>query len=199
MHLVVHYVVFLDRSECSETYMERQLGNLYAAVLKALQEFFGEMKPCSRCCGRTRILVIDRLVALRVIEFLVNIRRKRYSAGFVQNFLPDAVIVESDYAVAVVKDLLAFGLKYIFYENHFAAFSYFLAGARERLPMVVVDSLQEQKLYRTSGVSAAAEKSGRNYSCVVNNEHVAFVKIFRKVREMPVFCLSGVLVEHQKS
>ncbi len=81
LHLVFFDIVSLDRSECSETYMERELCDLDSLAAKLFEELFGEVKTCGRGSGRTGILAVDGLVTLGVIELLVYVRGERYRAG----------------------------------------------------------------------------------------------------------------------
>ena len=116
----------------------------------------------------------------------MNIGRKRYSSGFVQNFFPNTFKIKSDNTVSTLKNLFAFSFELSWNEGHFLAFTNFLTRTGQCFPVIIVDSLKKKELDRTLGVAPDAKEPCGYNSGVVDDKNVAFAKVIGKIVEMTV-------------
>ena len=63
------------------------------------------MQTCGRCCRRSVIFGIDRLIAVLILEFVCDIRRQGHLSQLVQDLLKDSFIGETDQAVALIHNI----------------------------------------------------------------------------------------------
>ena len=119
-----------------------------AFIFKLVQELFCKMKSGGRSGSRTGIFGINSLITLRIVKLFVNIGRKRNSSCFIEDLFPHTFEFETDYPVAALENLLAFGFELTGNKSHPFAFADFFARACQGFPMVIVNSLQEKELDR---------------------------------------------------
>ena len=96
IEFLVHHMIFdhihMNRTKCTKPNMEGNKAELNPLSPQLFHELFCEVKPgCRRSC-RPLNPTVDRLIALVIFQFLMNIRRKRYIAQTIQNLLKDAII-----------------------------------------------------------------------------------------------------------
>ena len=148
------------------------------------------MQAGGRGGGGALLAVVDGLVALLVLEFLVDVGRQRRLAEAVENLLEDAVIVELDDAAAEVC-VFGDGARELRAEADDVAGLGFLAGLDERLPVVSVEAAQEEDFDFAARLVAVADEAGRHDARVVEDQGVAGLEVFLEVVEVAV--LDGLL------
>ena len=99
MHLMVGDLLFLDRTEGPQSYVERYIGQIYAHGLYLLQQFPCKVKSCGRGCSRTHLFGIDSLIPLGITEFFLDIGRQGHLAESLQDLQKDPVIIKADQTV----------------------------------------------------------------------------------------------------
>ena len=129
----------------------------------------------------------------------MDVRRERDRSGLIEYFFPYAFEFKSDYTVTALKDLFAFSFEFTGNKGHSFAFSYFLTGAGESFPVIIIYPFQKQEFYGTLCIGTYAEKSCRNYACVIYDEYIAFMKIISDVWEMTVNNFAGLFIKHKKT
>ena len=84
VHRVILDIVLLDRTECAESDVQRNIGERNAFIGDALQKLRREVQPRRRRRRGTRVAGIYRLVTLLVRQLFLDIRRQRHFAELVQ-------------------------------------------------------------------------------------------------------------------
>ena len=142
--------------------------------------------------------VVDRLVALLVLELFVDVRRQRRLAEAVEDLLEDAVVVELDNAAAEVR-VLRHRTRELIAEADDIARLGLLARLDERLPMVRVEAAQKEDLDLAARLVAVADQAGRHDTRVVEDQRVARLEEFLEVVEVAVLNLLRHRVEHHEA
>ena len=213
VHLVVENILLLHGPESSEAHMERHMSNAYALSGNLRKKFLRKMQPRRRCSRRPFILCVHGLVAVLVLEFVGDIRRKRHLPELIENLLKDSVEIKPHDPITVV---LHFGhgcQKHPFPEGNAVAHLSSFAGLGECFPRAVTESFKKQQLHMCPGlcclrlfVAPAGNLSGKplpEKSCgndfrIINHEAIAGLKVFHNLGKHRVRQLSGLFVHHQK-
>ena len=67
VHVMLLYIFYFYRSECSKAYMKSYIGNNDSLFLKLLKKLLCKMKSCCRCSRRAFILRIDSLISVPIL------------------------------------------------------------------------------------------------------------------------------------
>ena len=78
VHFMVGDYVLLDGAECTQPDVKEHFNNLNAHILDFLQQFGGKVQPRGRRGGGAVGFGVDRLVAVFVLQFFVNLRGERH-------------------------------------------------------------------------------------------------------------------------
>lgn len=113
------------------------------------------MKAGRRSGGTPLLAVVDRLVALFVLELFMDVWRQRRLAEAVEDFLEDALIAELDDAAAKVRMLRDRAREFVAEVDDVADLR-LLARLDERLPVVGVEAAQQEDLDFATGLVAMA-------------------------------------------
>ena len=92
----------LDGPEGPETDVQRDIGLFDALGCKLVQQLAGKMQTGCRRGGRAVDFGIDGLLARTVLQFFLNVRRKRHLAKPFKHLKEDSFIVELHKLVAVI-------------------------------------------------------------------------------------------------
>ena len=101
VHDMIGDLVLLDRTERAQTDVQRDERELYALVLQRFEQLLRKVQTCGRRGSRAGRLGVDGLIALRVFELFLDVRRQRHRAELVENLKENALIMEADQSVAV--------------------------------------------------------------------------------------------------
>ena len=88
---MVGQIVFLDGTEGAKSHVQEDFRDLYAHALYFRQKFLGEVQSRGGRGGGAVRLAVDRLIAVRIFEFFMDIRRKRHGARAGHDILEYAV------------------------------------------------------------------------------------------------------------
>ena len=190
VHLVLLDVVDADGAEGAEADMQGDEAEVDAHLAQLLHLLFGEVQAGGRGGGGALFAVVDGLVALLVLEFLVDVGRQRRLAEAVEDLLEDAVVVELDDAAAEV-GVFGDGARELRAEADDVAGLGFLAGLDERLPVIGIEAAQEEDFDFAARLVAVADEAGRHDARVVEDQGVAGLEVFLEVVEVAV--LDGLL------
>ena len=190
VHLVLLDVVDADGAEGAEADVQGDEAEVDAHLAQLLHLLFGEVQAGGRGGGGALLAVVDGLVALLVLEFLVDVGRQRRLAEAVEDLLEDTVIVELDDAAAKV-GVLGDGARELRAEADDVARLGFLAGLDERLPVIGVEAAQEEDFDFAARLVAVADEAGRHDARVVEDQGVAGLEVFLEVVEVAM--LDGLL------
>ena len=197
MHLMLRDLVLFHRAEGAQTHMKGDIAQLDAHSLDLLQQLRGEVQ--SRRGGRRRAdhLRINRLIALLILQFSLDIRRKRHPAQLLQNLKKDAFVLKMYQPVAIGQNLLHLRLKLTFSKGNTGTLAQLFARAHKTLPHVASLVHQQQDLHRAAG-RTVADEPGRQHPGVIQHEAVPGAQELGQVIEMMVADLTGGLVQcHQ--
>ena len=81
---MLQYIIFLYRTERSQSHMQCHIGFIYAFLFQLFQHVFCKVQSSCRSRRRTKFLGINCLIAFFVFQLFVNIRRKRHLSHFFQ-------------------------------------------------------------------------------------------------------------------
>ena len=198
VHLVLLDVVDAHGAEGAEADVQGDEAEVDAHLAQFLHLLFGEVQAGGRGGGGALLAVVDGLIALLVLEFLVDVGRQRRLAEAVEDLLEDAVVVELDDAAAEV-GVLGHRARELIAEADDIAGLGLLAGLDERLPMVRVEAAQEEDLDLAARLVAVTNQAGRHDARVVEDQGVARLEEFLEIVEVAV--LDGLLhgVEHHEA
>ena len=156
------------------------------------------MQAGRRRGGGTFLTVVYCLIALLVLELLVDVRRQRRLAEPVENLLEDAVKLEFDDAPAEIRVLRHRARKLVAEADDVAGLG-LLAGLDERFPMRGVEPAQQEDLDLAARLVTMADEAGRHEARIVEDQRVARHEEFLEIVEMAMLdsLLDGV--EHHET
>ena len=67
VHMMLLYIIHLNRPERAKAYMKGYMGNVDTLCLYLLQKLLRKMQACSRCCCGAFVLRINGLVAVLIL------------------------------------------------------------------------------------------------------------------------------------
>ena len=137
---MVEHVLLLDGAEGAEADVKQHFDDLHAHALDLLQKFGREVKARRGSGRRARLAAVDRLIALGVLELLVDIRGEGHIADAGEDVLKRALIEEADDALTRLGDGEDFEGELIG-EVQLCAGAALAAGAHEDLPLVELKAL----------------------------------------------------------
>ncbi|MNP29706.1 hypothetical protein D3C76_1227420 [compost metagenome] len=119
------------------------------------------METRSRRSRRTLMTGIHRLIAVPVLQLFFNVRRQRHLAQPVEDFIKDAFILKADGSGPHLALFFNYRLKrrlpvFLLAKMQNSAFTQAFARFNQRLPTVLSQRLQKQKLRFSSGIRLMA-------------------------------------------
>ena len=101
VHRVILDLVLLDRAERAKADVQRDIADLHTHVRDPLQQLLREVQAGCRRGGAAKLAGIDRLVALLILQFLLDVGRQRHLAKVFEHLEENTLKVEFHHAVAV--------------------------------------------------------------------------------------------------
>ena len=198
VHLMLGDFVLLHRTEGAKAHVQRHIANANAHGLHLFQQLLRKMQARRGCGGAAHHLGIHRLVALAILQFLLDIRWQGHFAQPIQHLKEDALIVEPHQPVAAGQFLRNLGSQLAVAKGELRAFAHFLAGPHQTFPRLVAPVDQQQHLARAAARQTLAQQPCRKHAGIIEDQAVAGMQILWQVKEVPVLPRAGLLVQHQK-
>ena len=188
----------LHRAERAKPDMKRHIGKVHALCLQLFQKLLREMQPSRRRGGRAVGSGIDGLIALGVLQLLMDIGRQRHLTEALENLQENALVVELYQLVAVVH-LADHGCgQLVVTERQLGSGVRFSAGLCETFPDAVALVAQQQHLDRAHRRHTVSEKPCRQHARIVQHQRVSRLQIFRQIIKMPVLDFARVLAQNHQ-
>ena len=178
--------------------MQCNVSDLYTHLPDTLQQLRREVQAGGGRGGRAVHLGVDGLVALTILQLLLDVGRQRHLAQTIQHLQKDALVKEAHQTVAVWQLLRDFRFQLPIAEGDLRAGTQLLAGTNKALPHVISPVDEQQYLAGAAARYAVAQQTSRQHTGVVEDQAVAGAQIRRQVEEMPVLRGTGVLIQHQQ-
>ena len=199
VHDVVGDLILLDRAERTQTDMQRHERQFYSLGFQRVKQLGREVQAGGRCSCRARCFGVNRLVAFGIIQLFLDIRRQRHGAELVEDFQENALIVETDQAVAVRLNSLDGCGQQAVTEGQLYAGAGLFARTRQALPQTVALVGQQQHLDRRNMADSVAHQTRRNDARIVEYHAVARLNILQQIAEMTVRHRAVSAVEHHQT
>ena len=186
-------LVLLHRAEGAKTYMQRHIADTHAHGLYLFQQLLGEMEARRGCGGAAHHLGVHGLIALTVLQLLLDIGWQRHFAQAIQRLQKDALVFEAHQAVAAGQFLRDLGSQLTVTEGELCAL------AHQALPGLVAPVDQQQHLAGAAARHTLAQQTGRQHTGIVEDQTVARMEILRQIEKVPVLPRAGGLIQHQQA
>ena len=161
-----------NRSECPKSDVEQHIRYKNPFLPDGFKQLIREVKSCRRSRRRAVLFGVNRLIAALILELFRYIRRKGHLSRPVQNFLKYAVIVQPDYAIAVLK-LFKNGYGKLRVDRERPSRSCPSSGLDKAFPIGFIYPSQQQKFHRAAGFIPRRVKPCRYYLRDVPDKDVA--------------------------
>ena len=198
MHGVVGDLLLLHRAEGTKSHMECNVSDLYTHLPDLLQQLRCEMQSRSGGGGRAVHLGVDGLIALPILQFLLDVGRQRHLAQPIQHLQKNTLVEKPHPPVAVRQLLRDLRRQLAVAEGHPCALAQLLARTDKAFPHVVAPVDEQQDLTGAAARYAVSQQAGGQHSGIVEDQAVAGMQILRQVEEMPVLRGAGGLIQHQQ-
>ena len=110
MHMMLQYVLFLYRSESSQSHMQCHISDLNAFVRNLLQQFLRKMQSRRRCCCGAFIFGINGLITILILQLMGYVRRQGHLSQLVQHFFKNTLIFKTYQTITFFHSLQDFCL-----------------------------------------------------------------------------------------
>ena len=199
VHMMLGDLLRLDGPEGPETDVQRDIGLFDALGCELFQQLAGKMQTGCRRGGRAVHLGIDRLIALAVFEFFLDVWRQGHFAETLEHLKEDPLIVELHELVAVflLSDDRRGELSAA--EGQFGAGMGLPSRLREAFPDAAALILEQQHLDGAAGRLPMAQQPCREHAGVVHHQTVARLQQVDQIIKMPVRDLAGLPVERHQA
>ena len=178
--------------------MECNVFYLYTNCLYSLQKLRREMQPR---CGRRRRAVdlgVHRLIALLILQLLLDVRRQGHLAQSFQHLQEDPFIRELYQPVAIGQLVHHLRRQFTAAENDLCALPQLLPRTDKALPHIVAPVDKQQNFAGPTAGHPMAQQPCRQHPGVVQDQAVARTQILRQIVKMPVLYCPRFLVQHQQ-
>ena len=199
VHLMLGDFVLLHRTEGAKAHVQRHIANANAHGLHLFQQLLRKMQARRGCGGAAHHLGIHRLVALAILQFLLDIRRQGHFAQPIQHLKEDALIVEPHQPVAAGQFLRNLGSQLAVAKGELRAFAHFLAGPHQTFPRLVAPVDQQQHLARAAARQTLAQQPCRKHAGIIEDQAVPRPQKIRQLIKMMVLDFPGNLIKQQQS
>ena len=195
MHVMVLDLIRLDRTERAKSHMEGDSYDIDPLIFYLGKKLIGKMKPRRRSCCRPFIFRIYGLIAVLILKFVLDIRRKGHLSESVKHLFKYALVLESDQPVALI-----YGTKYLcpklsVSEYHSCSLAKLFPWADETFPYIVGFSREKEYLRMGTCILLDSKEPGRYHLSVIYDQAVSWLKIVNDVPEMPMLDGTGILVK----
>ena len=178
--------------------MECNVSYLYTHCLYSLQKLRRKVQPRRGRCRRAVDLGVHRLIALLILQLLLDVRRQGHLAKPLQHLQEDPFIRELYQPVAVGQLVHHLRRQFTAAENDLCALPQLLPRTDKALPHIVAPVDKQQNFAGSAAGQSVPQQTRRQYPGVVQDQAVARTQILRQVIEMPVLYCPCFLVQHQQ-
>ena len=186
VHIVLLDLVLLDRSERAEPDVQRHIADADALGSDPLQKLRREVQSRRGSRRRAVDLGVDSLVALLVLQLLLDVRRQRHFAEPLEHLKEDAIVIEAHQTVAVRQDLGDLRRQLAVAEAHPRTLAQVLARTYKALPHLIALVLQQQHLAGSAAGQTVSQQSRRQNAGIVQNQAVAGPQKIRQLIKVVV-------------
>ena len=176
VHLMLAHVFLLHRTEGAKADVQQHRHDFDPFLPDLLQQLRGEVQTGGRRGGAALFPGIDRLIALPILQAFVNVGRQGHLTQPIQNFLKNALIMETHQPRALRGTIHDFRPKQPVAEAAPGSRGQTAARAHQRFPKVFFQPLEQQNLHWHVGFFLFSQQPGRNDPGVVDHHHVARIQ-----------------------
>lgn len=94
MHMMLQYVLFLNRSECSQSYMQCHICDFTPFSATCASSSLVKCSPAVGAAAEPSYFAYTGLITVLILKFMCNVRRKWHLAQLIQYFFKNAFIGE---------------------------------------------------------------------------------------------------------
>ena len=191
--------VLRDRAERIQPHMQGDEGQLHPLIPQGEQQLRREMQSRCRRSSAAQRARIHRLIALRVVQGLMNVRR--------QGHLPDAVEIRLDGLREHHRALAAFPARlHLSVEReglvtpqqlHVASHAR-ARSTHERPPTVLAQVPQQQNFDFATAGRLPPKQPRRDDAALIGDEQIAGMKVVPQLPEAAMFQRTGVAVNDEQ-
>ena len=98
--MMLQYVVFFDRPECSKSDMQCDISKLYTHFFDPGKQFFRKMQSCCRRSSTSLVLGIYGLISVFVLQLMCDVWRQRHFTELIEDFFKNTIIFKPDQTVS---------------------------------------------------------------------------------------------------
>ena len=172
MHMMLFHIIYLYRTEGSQTYMQGYMGNIHTFRFDGFQKFRSKMQSGCRCRCGTEFLGVNRLVTLLVFQFFVDVRRKRHLSDFFQCSVKVSLAGKLHDAVSVRLYFYHFADQSSAAKGKLHADLCFFSGTANDFPELLPFLLQEQKFNKGTVIYFLSIQTCRQNTGVIHDKQI---------------------------
>ena len=125
--------------------------------------------------------------------------RKRHFTDFIKHCIKIAFIVKPYNAVTVFHNRKNRCFHKAVSKDEFSAFSCFFARTCKNLPLVCIVLIEKKELNNCSRTYLHTVNTGRQNSCIIENQAVAFPEIIKDIIKMLMLDIACFFIENQQT
>ena len=141
---------------------------------------------------------MDGLIPLSILQFLLDVGRQRHLAQPIQHLQENALVGKAHQPIAVRQLLRDLCCQLAIAEGDLGAGAQLLPRPHQTLPHVAAAVDEQQYLAHAAPRHAMTQQPRRQDAGIVQNQAVAGPQVLRQVKEVPVLCGTGLLIQHQQ-
>ena len=157
------------------------------------------MKSSGGGGGAAVDLGVDGLVALPVLQLLLDVGGQGHFSQSVQHLQKNALVLEMHQPVAAGQLFGDLGGELPISEGDTGAGAQFLTGPHQTFPRVLTPVNEQQDLTGSAAGEPMTQQSGRENTGVIEDQTVAGPQIVRQIVEVAMFPCTGILIQHQQA
>ena len=135
VHDMIFDLIDLNRAKCAETNMQCDEAEVHPLLPQPIHKRLRKMESCRRRCCRAFLSAVNRLVTLRILQCLMNVRWKRHRSQTIQNLFKDSLIGEFYNSSAEIRMFKHLAGQFMTKRNH-RADAHFFAGLHKNFPSI---------------------------------------------------------------
>ena len=171
-------VLFLYRSESTETNMQCDGYNINAHGANSVHQLGGKMQSRSRCGSGPCFAAVDRLIAVFILQAFFNVVRQRHGSQTVQHFGKYTFVFKLNHTVAIVQDLNHFSAQFTAAETNARPGSHLFSGKNDTFPQTSARIFEQQYFDSTACALFFAVQPGWQDFGVIDDKTVAGTQKF---------------------
>ena len=144
-------------------------------------------------------LGVDGLVALPVLQLLLNVGGEGHFPQSVQHLQKNALVLEMHQPVAAGQLLGDLGGELPISEGDTGAGAQLLTGPHQTFPRVLTPVNEQQDLTGSAAGEPMTQQPGRENTGVIEDQTVAGPQIVRQIVEVAMHPCAGILIQHQQA